>query len=178
MIETRGLTKKYDGFQALSGLDMTVPSGSIYGLIGINGSGKTTVLRHLAGVLRQDAGEIRFDGEDVWENAAVKQHIGLVPDDLFFPNGYNLAGMKKIFAGSYAAWDDRRFHEMTQAFRLSETARLRNFSKGMKKQAMFCLVMSTMPKYLPGKCQYWFPPITSEKWKESATISESCLQGA
>lgn len=65
MIETRGLTKKYDGFQALSGLDMTVPSGSIYGLIGINGSGKTTVLRHLAGVLRQDAGEIRFDGEDV-----------------------------------------------------------------------------------------------------------------
>ncbi len=148
MIETRGLTKKYDGFQALSGLDMTVPSGSIYGLIGINGSGKTTVLRHLAGVLRQDAGEIRFDGEDVWKNAAVKQHIGLVPDDLFFPNGYNLAGMKKIFAGSYAAWDDRRFHEMTQAFRLSETARLRNFSKGMKKQAMFCLVMSTMPKYL------------------------------
>lgn len=42
MIETRGLTKKYDGFQALSGLDMTVPSGSIYGLIGINGTGGET----------------------------------------------------------------------------------------------------------------------------------------
>ena len=72
MIEVRGLKKTFDGFAALDGADLSVPRGAVYGLVGPNGAGKTTLLRHLTGVYRQDEGSVRFDGEEVWENAGVK----------------------------------------------------------------------------------------------------------
>ena len=55
-IELKNVTKIYEGFKALDALNLTVPSGSVYGLIGPNGAGKTTAIRHMMGVLRQDAG--------------------------------------------------------------------------------------------------------------------------
>ena len=51
MIEVRGLVKTFDGFAALSGAELTVPKGSVYGLVGPNGAGKTTLLRHLTGAI-------------------------------------------------------------------------------------------------------------------------------
>lgn len=75
MIEVRGLKKTFDGFAALDGADLSVPRGAVYGLVGPNGAGKTTLLRHLTGVYRQDEGSVRFDGEEVWENAGVKARI-------------------------------------------------------------------------------------------------------
>ena len=66
MIEVRKLCKKFDGFAALDGLDITVPDGAVYGLVGPNGAGKSTLIRHLAGILRQDGGELLFDGEPVF----------------------------------------------------------------------------------------------------------------
>ena len=63
MIEVRSLRKSFDGFTALDGLDISVPDGAVYGLVGPNGAGKSTLIRHLAGILRQDAGEVLYDGE-------------------------------------------------------------------------------------------------------------------
>lgn len=148
MISIKDLYKKYENNVALDGMNMTVPTASIYGLVGTNGAGKTTVIRHLAGVLRQDAGEMDFDGEDVWENAALKDRIAVIPDELYFPHPYNLRNMGKLYKGMYSRWNEERYGEMIGAFKLSDTARIRSFSKGMKKQAAFCLAMSTMPDYL------------------------------
>lgn len=67
-IELKNVTKIYEGFKALDALNLTVPSGSVYGLIGPNGAGKTTAIRHMMGVLRQDAGSVLLDGEPVFEN--------------------------------------------------------------------------------------------------------------
>ena len=64
-IELKNVTKIYEGFKALDALNLTVPSGSVYGLIGPNGAGKTTAIRHMMGVLRQDAGSVLLDGEPV-----------------------------------------------------------------------------------------------------------------
>ena len=148
MISVKGLTKSFDGKVALDELDMTVPTGSIYGLVGTNGAGKTTIIKHLAGVLRQNEGEIMFDDEYVWENEHLKQRIGVIPDELYFPASYNLKSMRALFRGIYDRWDDERFHEMTSLFGLDEKRRIKGFSKGMKKQVMFALVMSTQPDYL------------------------------
>ena len=60
-IELKNVTKIYEGFKALDALNLTVPSGSVYGLIGPNGAGKTTAIRHMMGVLRQDAGSVLLD---------------------------------------------------------------------------------------------------------------------
>ena len=75
MIEVNGLVKRFDGFAALDGAALSVPAGSVYGLVGPNGAGKSTLIRHLTGIFRQDAGTVRIGGEDVWENAALKARI-------------------------------------------------------------------------------------------------------
>ena len=99
MINVRNLHKKFDKTQALDGIDLTINRGSIYGLVGTNGAGKTTLIRHMAGILKPDEGEILFDGEPVLENTALKQKIGLVPDELYFPRGYAIKDMTKIYNG-------------------------------------------------------------------------------
>ena len=84
MINVKGLCKKFDDFQALNDLDLNVEQGSIYGLIGVNGSGKTTLIRHLTGILKADSGTVQMDGQDVYDNAALKKRLGYIPDELFF----------------------------------------------------------------------------------------------
>ena len=84
MIEVNGLVKRFDGFTALDGATLTVPAGSVYGLVGPNGAGKSTLIRHLTGIFRQDAGTVRIGGQDVWENADLKARIAAIPDDWYY----------------------------------------------------------------------------------------------
>lgn len=148
MITVKDLNKRFEGKPALDSMDITIPTASIYGLVGTNGAGKTTAIRHLAGILRQDGGTIDYDGEQIWENQDLKGRIALIPDELYFPYSYDLDRMGRLYRGLYPAWDEERFREMMAAFKLDGKARIRTFSKGMKKQAMFCLAMATRPDYL------------------------------
>ena len=84
MITVKNVNKFFDDYHALNDLSLNVKSGSIYGLVGTNGSGKTTIIKHLTGVLRQDSGEILLDGEPVYENAELKKKLGYIPDDLSY----------------------------------------------------------------------------------------------
>ena len=95
MIQVTELSKCFDGFSALSGLNVHVETGSIYGLIGVNGSGKTTLIKHLTGVYMPDAGQVTFDGEDIYENTVLKERLGYIPDDLYFFNSYSIRNMAK-----------------------------------------------------------------------------------
>lgn len=148
MIKVTNLYKSFDGFQALSALDMNVKKGSIYGLVGVNGSGKTTLIKHLTGVLIPDAGEITFDGEQIFENVSLKGRIGFIPDDLFFYSTYCLKDCARFYRSIYPNWNMQRYHNMVEKFGLSERRRLAKFSKGMQKQASFILIMSSMPDFL------------------------------
>ena len=148
MIEVKGLSKYFDNNVALDGLDMNIEKGSVYGLVGANGAGKTTIIKHLAGVIRQDDGTIEYDGQDVWENEGLKQKIGVIPDELYFPPSYNMKNMRGLYRGVYDDWNDEKFNRMAELFKLNQKKRINSFSKGMKKQVMFCLVMATEPEYL------------------------------
>ena len=148
MIQVKGLTKKFGDYTALSGLDLNVGTGSVYGLIGINGSGKTTLIKQLTGVLIPDAGEIQFDGQNVYDNIEIKQRMGYIPDELYFFGNYNLKSMASFYKGLYRNWNEERFEQMAEDFGLSKTGKLSRFSKGMQKQAAFILAMSTMPDFL------------------------------
>ena len=79
MIELKGVTKRFDGFAALSSLDLTVPQGAVYGLIGPNGAGKTTAIRHITGMLKPDRGVALLSGEPIFENESVKERIFCIP---------------------------------------------------------------------------------------------------
>ncbi len=83
MIELSHVTKTFGGAtRALDDLTLTVPQGVVYGLVGSNGAGKTTVIRHITGIFRQDSGSVTIGGLPVYENPAVKSRIGYIPDDL------------------------------------------------------------------------------------------------
>ena len=148
MITVKNVNKYFDGFHALKDLSLHVESGSIYGLVGTNGSGKTTIIKHLAGILKQDSGEILFDGEPVYENASLKAKIGFVPDDLSWFASYTLKEAVRYYRSLYPDWDEERYQEMIKTFGLHSRKKMNSFSKGMQKQAAFILTMSIHPQYL------------------------------
>ena len=148
MIEVRGLTKSFDGFAALSGADLTVPTGAVCGLVGPNGAGKSTLLRHLTGVYRQDGGSVRFDGEDVWENPAVKARTASIPDDWFFFMQASLGDMLRFYRRFCPAFSMERYDALRGVFALDEKRALRRMSKGQQRQAAFYLALCAMPDYL------------------------------
>ena len=148
MIEVRNVTKRFDGFAALSDLTLTVPDGAVYGLVGPNGSGKSTLLRHVMGVYRQDAGEVLVDGQPVFENPAVKAKLAYIPDDVFYFPQAGVRDMMQYYRGVYPDFDMGRYEKLKEVFQLDERQPIRRMSKGMQKQAAFWLAMCQRAEYM------------------------------
>ena len=148
MLEVKNVVKTFDGFRALDGLTMTVPNGAVYGLVGPNGAGKSTIIRHLAGIYRQDSGEVLLDGQPVYEDPAVKRRMTVIGDDWYYFPQANIREMAHFFAGLYPAFSWERYEKLKQVFPLDEKMMLRRMSKGMQKQAAFWLTVCCMPEYL------------------------------
>ena len=149
MIEVRDLVKTFDGFRALDGLNMTVPQGSIYGLVGPNGAGKSTVLRHIMGVYRQDSGQVLVDGAPVYENPEVKARIASIPDELYYFMSASTRDMMRFYRGIYPRFDQERYETLKEVFSIvDEKQPIRRLSKGMQKQSAFWLAMCCRPDLL------------------------------
>ena len=148
MIEVRQLRKSFDSFEALRGLDIRVPRGAVYGLVGPNGAGKSTVIRHIAGVYRQDGGEVLVGGEPVYENPAVKAKIACIPDDVFYFNSATIRDMKNFYRSMIPTFSDERWDKLREAFPLEEKQTVRRLSRGMQKQAAFWIALSCCPELL------------------------------
>ena len=149
MIEVKNVVKSFDGFRALDGLNMTVPDGSIYGLVGPNGAGKSTILRHITGVYRQDAGEVLVAGEPVYENPAVKSRIASIPDELYYFLSASTRDMMKFYKGFYPRFDEKRYEALKDVFtQVGEKHPIRRLSKGMQKQSAFWLSLCCKPDLL------------------------------
>ena len=148
MIEGRGLMKSFDGFRALDGLTLTAPRGSVYGLVGPNGAGKSTFIRHLAGIYRQDEGELLVDGEPVYENPGAKEKIAYIPDDIFFYTQASIRDMARFAASLYPRFDRERYEKLSVLFGLDEKRPMRKLSKGQQKQAAFQIAMAQRPELL------------------------------
>lgn len=148
MIEISGTTKRFEATTALDGVTMTIQPGSIYGLVGTNGSGKSTLLRLLAGVYSPDGGEIKLDGQPIFENPNQKQRVFFVPDDLYFHPQATLEDMAGFYRAAYPRWDNKRYDRLCELFPIGKKGKLSNFSKGMRRQAGLILALSSSPDYL------------------------------
>ena len=148
MIQVRNLTKTFDGFAALQEASLTVPRGSVYGLVGPNGAGKSTLIRHLTGIYRPDSGEITIDGEPVWENASLKARVAVIPDDWYYFSSASIRDMMRFYRGFYPRFSMERYQKLGEIFRIDEKRTIRRLSKGMQKQAAFWLSLSAMPDCL------------------------------
>ena len=148
MIEVKNAVKSFGGFHALDGTDITVPDGSIYGLVGPNGAGKSTVIRHITGIYRPTSGEVLVDGERVYENPGKKALMAAIPDDWYYFSSATIRDMMKFYRGFYPSFDMERYERFKEVFALPEKSAIRRLSKGMQKQAAFWLAMCCRPKYL------------------------------
>ena len=134
MIETKGLTKRFGDIVAVDHIDATIKDGSVFGLIGTNGAGKSTFLRMLCGVLKPDEGAVAIDGKEVYEQMEVKSRFFYISDDQYFFSNATPAEMMTFYSTVYRGFDKRRFHHLMKSFDLDERRKINTFSKGMKKQ--------------------------------------------
>ena len=177
MIETSGLTKQFDDILAVDHISAKIRDGSVFGLIGTNGAGKSTFLRMVSGILKPDEGAVLIDGENVYENPAVKSRFFYISDDqYFFANGTPLELMK-FYKSIYPAFDEPRFFHLLQSFDLDKKRKISTFSKGMKKQVSVLLGICSNTDYL--FCDETFDgldPVMRESFKRVLS-QETCDRG-
>ena len=148
MLELKNVTKKFGAFTALDDLSMTVPKGTVYGLVGPNGAGKSTAIRCATGVYRPNSGCVTLEGSPVFENPAAKARMGTIADEIFYFPSASLEEMHRYYRGIYPKFDDALFAQLQDIFRLPRKGQIRRFSKGMQKQAAFHLTLCTHPDML------------------------------
>ena len=148
LITAKNVVKKFDKFTALNYFNMNVPEGSIYGLVGPNGSGKTTTIKHLIGMYKQDEGEILVNDEKVYDNEKVKSKIAYISDDLYFFHGYSIKDMAKFYSKIYKDFSFEKFNELQKVFNIDIKRKVNKLSKGMKKQVAFWLTISCKPEIM------------------------------
>ena len=148
MLQLKNVTKSFGSFKALDSLTMTVPKGTVYGLVGPNGAGKSTAIRLLTGVYTPDSGKITMNGQEIFENTVVKERIGYIPDEIFYFPSATLEDMRAYYRGIYPKFDDKLFDRLYEIFNLPKKSPIRRFSKGMQKQAAFHLAICCRPEVL------------------------------
>ncbi len=148
MIKVTNASKHFGSFTALNNMNAEIAEGSIYGLIGSNGAGKSTFLRLITGIYQAEGGSVEIDGEPLWNNPKAKKKFLYVPDELFFLPGSNMNRMAKMYKTYYPDFDDERYKILTERFGLDPKAGISTFSKGMKRQAATILALSCKPQYL------------------------------
>ena len=148
MLELKNVTKTFGSFKALDDLSLAVPQGAVYGLVGPNGAGKSTAIRIITGIYRPDSGSVTLEGLPIYENPAVKQTIGYIPDDVFYFPAATMDEMRRFYRGIYPKFDEALFERLFEIFRLPRKTPIRRFSKGMQKQAAFHLTLCCRPEIL------------------------------
>lgn len=148
MIEIRNVEKNFGEVRAVKPLTAEVAEGRVFGLVGTNGSGKSTLLRMIAGVLKPDQGEIRIDGEPVYENPAAKEKVCFISDAAYFLANATPKTMAEAYGVVYPDFDTDRFLRMIRQTGLDPNRRIRTFSKGMARQVSILLGICANTRYL------------------------------
>ena len=148
MIKADNLTKRFQGVTAVDHIHAEIQDGTVFGLIGTNGAGKSTFLRMAAGILKPDEGTITLDGESVFEDTRVKARCFYIPDEPYFLGNGTADDMKTFYQGIYPNFDTDRFGKLLKSFELDGRRKIQTFSKGMKKQLAVLLGICAGTDYL------------------------------
>lgn len=141
-LEIRDLTKHFPGF-SLSGLNLTLPSGCIMGLVGENGAGKSTTIRLILNMLHRDGGSVTLLGRDNQEDLRLtKEDVGVVLDEVGIPDCLNTRQVGKVMAGLYRQWDQPVYEGLLHRLKLPEGKAFRDFSRGMKMKLGIAIALS------------------------------------
>ena len=148
LLEVKNLSKHYKSFD-LNDISFTLPRGYIMGYVGPNGSGKTTTLNLITGILKCSDGEVYIDGRTCSEDVrAYREQIGYVGDESYFPDSFTAKNIRSVLKDFYASFSEEKFNGFLQKWNLPEKKQVKDFSRGMKVMLMFASVLSRDTKLL------------------------------
>lgn len=148
MIEVMSISKSFGDIKAITDISTTIREGSVFGLVGTNGAGKSTFMRILSGILKADKGSVKIDNMEVFENIQAKKLICFIPDTPYYFNNATVKEMMEYYKIIYPEFSEFRFIELVEKFGLDMKRKINTFSKGMKKQVSVLLGICTNTKYL------------------------------
>lgn len=148
MIELHGVSKRFGQIEAVSRMSGEIREGSVFGLVGTNGAGKSTCLRMMAGVLRPDEGSVLVDGQEIYENEEMKSRVFFISDDQYYLPNSTPKEVMEYYRIFYTCFNEERFSELMEKFGLEKERKISTFSKGMKKQLSVILGICANTKYL------------------------------
>lgn len=147
-LEVNNLTKSYKDFQ-VKDINIKIPKGTILGLIGENGAGKSTIINTILNIARKDAGEIKIFNQDVYEHdSAVKEDIAVIFDECHFNPNFKVNVIGKMMSKIYKNWNQETYLSYLEKFNLPKNRKIKDFSKGMKMKLSFAVAFSHYPKLL------------------------------
>lgn len=149
ILKAKNLKKTYPGF-TLDGISFELPAGAIMGLIGENGSGKTTTIKMLLNIIANDGGEVEIFGKDLLTNEKlIKNRVGLIFDDINFYEQLNAKDIDKIMKGFFPElWNRSQFYSLLNRFNLPDNKMIKEFSRGMKTKLSLSVALSHDPYLL------------------------------
>ncbi|MGD9568215.1 MAG: ATP-binding cassette domain-containing protein [Sedimentibacter sp.] len=148
MLKINNLSKKFGEFQVLNNININAETSQIYGLVGSNGCGKTTLLKHIMMIYKQDEGNIFYDDAEVKEDSEIIKDFYFVQDNLFFPYQYTLSKLFTYEKLMYKNMSENKFNELVNYFNIDKNKNLNKMSKGQRKQAAFILAVSAQPRLM------------------------------
>lgn len=141
-----GLTKTYKDF-VLDSVSFAVPSGSIVGLIGENGAGKSTTINAALGLIQKEAGNVSILGKEDLDGG-IKEQIGIVFDGSNYPEILSPKKLNRVMKNIYCSWDEQTYFQLLKQFSLPLDKQIKQFSKGMRMKLAICVALSHHSKLL------------------------------
>lgn len=147
-IKIQNLNKSYKDFE-LKNINLTLPKGCIMGLIGENGAGKSTIIKLILNMIKQDNGTIEVLGKsnDIGFELT-KEDIGAVLDDVGFPDCLTVRQINNIMKHTYKKWDEKTYFDYISKLKIPENMAFKDFSRGMKMKLGITAALSHSPKLL------------------------------
>ena len=140
ILKAESLSKNYGGLLALDNVDLTIESGRIIGLLGPNGSGKTTFIKIINGLLQPTSGRVLINGFE--PGVETKKQVAFLPDNSYLNSWMTVEQIVDMFTDFYEDFRPKLAYEMLERLGIKPTAKLKNLSKGNKEKVCLILVMS------------------------------------
>lgn len=144
VINVRGLTKKYSNIVALKNIDLDIPKGQIVGLLGPNGSGKTTFIKVLANLLMKYEGEVKIDGKEL--GIETKKIVSYLPDKDYLDNNWTFKDAIEYFNDFYDDFDVQKANKLINELGIPTNMKFKALSKGTREKLQLILVLSRQAK--------------------------------
>ncbi|MDY4078800.1 MAG: ABC transporter ATP-binding protein [Clostridium sp.] len=148
MIEIKNLSVELEEKEILHNINLKMDKGKIYGIIGPNGVGKTTLIKSLVGIYKNNKGSILYDGEEVYDNPKVKEKISYVADENNFFTSFTIKDIIKFYKMAYKNFKEEKFHSMNKIFNVNIKKRFYMLSKGTKMRVALMIAFAQCGEYM------------------------------